>query len=94
MKKYPVISERGNVYEACISEDVLIGRTYLLCELFCEGNSVYEHADPFLEYKDDYIGFVKDAVSRHEKAQVERALKVKRQAETLRKFEEWDGDCR
>ena len=94
MKKYPVISERGNVYEAIIRERDLLGSTFLFCELFCEGNSVYEHADPLREYKDDYIGFVKDAVSRHEKVQVERALKAERQAEALRKFEEWDGDCR
>lgn len=94
MKKYPITGASGNVYEAVISERAIMASRFLTCELFYADNSVYKSTDLRNEFTTNYVGFVKDTVRRYEEMQAAIAEKAKKQAENLRKFEEWDGDCR
>lgn len=89
MKKYPVTSN-GVVYRT----EIVTSFLGTAVEIYLGDEKVGRIIDTSRKYKNDYIGMVKAAVREYEKRKSEKEEKERIEAENLRKFEEWDGDCR
>lgn len=92
MKKFPVTSTKGNEYTVKIFNAPFYRRV----EVYVKGRwflrNVYRNVH--LPYETDFVMMAKKAVHDYESKKVNDVIKAKQRAENIRKFEEWDGDCR
>lgn len=107
MKKFPVISKRGNEYRVDVKE----------CRLFVDHYEVYVYEryigwfkrERFRFLNESFMGYPRSynandfdfdfiAMAKHEVERMENSWEAYEKREQLkieaeRKFEEWDGDC-
>ncbi|ASN68044.1 hypothetical protein 8F11_9 [uncultured Caudovirales phage] len=91
MKKFPVISNGIEYSAEIVTSAPHIG---IAVDIYLCDERVYTFIDAFRKYKNDYVGMVKASVCEYERRKSAQEEKKRIESENIRKFEEWDGDCR
>ena len=105
MKKFPVISERGNEYRVDVIEDRIYRDHYSVYVyhryIGWFGRERFQYLNEYFmgyprsydanKFNFDFIAMAKHEIKRMEDAWEEYEKRERMKADAVRKFEEWDG---